>query len=379
MSKVSSEIVVAHVIYRFGIGGLENGLVNLINRLDHEKYRHHIICLSDYDPEFAKRLRTKNTELVGLGKRPGHDITTMLRLFRLLWRLKPDVLHTRNFGALEYQLFGFLLRIRNRLHGEHGWDVGDLDGTRKSYQRARRLIGLGLHRFVTVSQHLETYLTDVVGVRPDKVRQIYNGVDTEKFSPPTQNELSGPLVIGTVGRMQTVKNQTLLARAFVALVTRRADLQSRIRLRFIGDGPLLEACREILSAGNLLSLGDFVGASDEIADELRNIDIFVLPSLAEGISNTILEAMATGLPVIATNVGGSSELVVDGRTGALVASEDTAALAKMLERYIDQTETRLEHGRAARARIEEQFSLKKMVAAYDELYCAKQPRAEVHA
>lgn len=359
-------IKVAHVLFHFGIGGLENGLVNLINGLDPARYRHVLVCLTDFDEVYARRLRTDNFELRALHKQPGHDPAVWWRMWQLLRELRPDVLHTRNFVALEMQLVGLMAGVRGRVHGEHGWDVQDLDGTVRKYQLARRVIGSVVHRFIALSQDLERYLLGPVGLPRGKVLQRYNGVDCARFHPVAAPP--GPVVIGTVGRMKAVKNQPLLCRAFVALLARRSDLAGRVRLRLVGSGPLRAACEDIVAAAGLADAVDFTGDSERVEDELCHMHVFVLPSRAEGISNTILEAMASGLPVVATAVGGNPELVVDGSTGCLVPGDDVEALAGAIESYLDEPERRRQHGAQGRRLALERFSLDGMIAAYDDIY-----------
>lgn len=361
-------ISVAHVLFRFAIGGLENGVVNLINRLPEPTYRHYILCLTDYDPGFVTRLRTRNYEVFALHKREGHDPRLWLNAYKLLRRLRPQVLHTRNFVSLELQLAGIAAGVRGRVHGEHGWDVQDLDGHNRKYQLARRVIGAGVHRFIALSRHLEDYLLATVQLPRSKVIQIYNGVDDTSFCPRAAGAAADELVIGTVGRMQEVKNQTLLVRAFIALVRSRPDLRTRLRLRLVGSGPLVVECQRLLAQNDLADRAAIVGDSDQVADEMRAMDIFVLPSLAEGISNTILEAMATGLPVIATRVGGNPELVVAGETGLLIERTAEQELVAALARYCDDPRLRQQHGAAGRRRIEAAFSMHRMVEAYDGIY-----------
>lgn len=359
---------VAHVLFRFDVGGMENGLVNLVNRLPERDYVHEIICLDDFNATFAQRIRTANVRLHALHKRPGNDVRLWVRGWRLLRALRPDVLHTRNFGALELQIAGAAARVPFRLHGEHGWDVADLDGSNRRHRLARRAIGLGVHRFVALSRHIAHYLTSDVGIPPHRVTQIYNGVDERRFAPRPPGGDGEAVVVGTVGRMQTVKNQTLLAAAFVRAMERAPELAGRTRLRFVGSGPLAERCRGICEEAGFGALVSFAGETDAVPDELAALDVFVLPSLAEGISNTILEAMATGLPVVATRVGGNSELVEDGTTGRLVAADDVDAMAETLIDYIGDAALRARHGAFGRKRVEERFGLDAMVGAYDAIY-----------
>ncbi|MGR8921634.1 MAG: TIGR03088 family PEP-CTERM/XrtA system glycosyltransferase [Gammaproteobacteria bacterium] len=363
----AARIHVAHVLFRFATGGLENGLVNLINRLEPADYRHSVISLTAHDPNFRERLEADNVELFDLHKAEGNDPRTLWRMFRLLRRLRPTHLHTRNFVALEVQAVGVAAGVRARIHGEHGWDVQDLDGSNRKYQLARRVMSPAVHRFVALSRHLRSYLVELVGVPAAKVRHICNGVDVARFHP-RDGDGTAPVVLGTVGRMKTVKNQTGLCRSFARMLDARPALRGQVRLRLLGEGPLLEECRDIVAAAGCADHVEFAGASDAVAAEMRAMDVFVLPSKAEGISNTILEAMATGLPVVATRVGGNGELVSDGSTGTLVAADDEAAMAEAMARYVEDSGLRHCHGLAGRRRAEAEFSLAGMVDAYDGLY-----------
>jgi sugar transferase (PEP-CTERM/EpsH1 system associated) len=378
----SARPLIAHVIHRLDVGGLENGLVNLINRLP--QYRHAVVCLTDYT-DFARRITHDAVSLHALHKREGQDLGLYMRLWRLLLRLRPAVVHTRNLAALEGQLPAWLAGVRGRVHGEHGWDVYDLDGSNARYRWLRRRFRPLVRRYIPLSGELDRYLRQVVGVDADRIAQIYNGVDAERFHPATAGREALPVpgfappsavVIGTVGRMQAVKDPLNLARAFLHLLRTLPAARERLRLVMIGDGPLRREAQALLAAEGAQDLAWLPGSRDDIPALLRALDVFVLPSRAEGISNTILEAMACGLPVIATRVGGNVELIEEGRTGALVPAADPAALAGAVVRYIDDPLRRNEHGRAGRARVERMFSMEAMVAAYTTVYESLLERAK---
>jgi len=166
-----------------------------------------------------------------------------------------------------------------------------------------------------------------------------------------------------------VKNPMLLVQAFVDLVGKAGERRD-LRLVMVGDGALRAELQHALAAANAADLAWLPGERNDIADILKGIDIFVMPSLNEGISNTILEAMATGLPVVATNVGGNPELVSPGRTGLLVEPGNPAALADGIRNYLEQPDMMAEHGNMARREVEENFSLKSMVRQYLDVYDA---------
>lgn len=367
--------LVAHVVFRFDVGGLENGVVNLINHMPEAAYRHAIIALTEVT-DFRKRIARDDVRFISLHKPAGHLFPLYPRLFRLFRELRPAIVHSRNLAALEVTVPAWAAGVPVRIHGEHGRDVGDLDGSNRKYQRVRRLYNPFVSQFIALSRDLESYLTDRVGIAARKVAQIYNGVDAMRFRPGDGIDAieacpfrrPGHWLVGTVGRMQTVKDQTLLSRAFIRALDLDASLKTRLRLIMIGDGPLRAEALAMLKQAGVADLAWLPGERHDVPDILRGLDCFVLPSLAEGISNTILEAMACGLPVIATRVGGNPELVVEGQTGELVPAADGEAMARALAGYATDPERAREAGRAGRAEIERRFSMEAMVGAYRGLY-----------
>jgi sugar transferase (PEP-CTERM/EpsH1 system associated) len=369
--------LVAHIIYRLGVGGLENGLVNLVNRTASNRYRHAIICLKDADQAFAERIRG-NVPIFALNRREGHDFAMFAKIYRLLRDLRPDIAHTRNLATVECQLPAWAAGVSHRVHGEHGWDVFDPDGSNRKYRLLRRAFSLLVHRYIPLSRHLEEYLREGVGISAQKITRICNGVDTQAFYPDPAGKASirgcpferrdESIFIGAVGRMHGVKDQTNLVRAFLRLLRSRPEARRRARLILVGDGPLREQALNLLNEAGALDLAWAPGERSDIADIMRGLDLFVLPSLAEGISNTILEAMATGLPVLATAVGGNPDLVADGETGRLVARGDPEAMAAILAEYLDDPSRLVAHGAAGLFRAREMFSLDGMVESYLGVY-----------
>ena len=379
MRQQQSPPLVAHIIYALGTGGLENGLVNIINRSAPDRYRHAIVCLTDAD-DFANRITAPNVQVIQLHKKPGQDFGLYWRMLKTLKALKPSVVHTRNLTALEMQFLTVFLPGVKRVHGEHGRDIHDLDGANWKYNLLRKLLQPLIHRYIAVSQDLSNWLQTVVNVPARKVKQIYNGVDTEKFSPTEVKKLesapagflvAGSLVIGTVGRIAEVKNQRSLILAVDQILKQKPQLADRLRFILVGDGPLFAQLKELVDELRLSSCIWLPGDRTDIPQLLQLMDIFVLPSLAEGVSNTVLEAMATGLPIVATRTGGNPELVEDGSNGRLVEVDNHTQLVEVLLELIEHPEHGVAMGQQGLARVRETFNwdntVEQYLAVYDEV------------
>ncbi len=174
--------LVAHVVYRFDTGGLENGLVNLINHMPRDAYRHVVIALTQVT-DFRHRVKRDDVEFIALDKPPGHAVKLYPRLAQLFRQLQPAVVHTRNLAALECALPAWWAGVPVRVHGEHGRDVEDMDGSSRKYQWLRRAYKPWVTHYVALSRDLAGYLSDRVHVPPDRLSQVYNGVDTQRFRP----------------------------------------------------------------------------------------------------------------------------------------------------------------------------------------------------
>ena len=373
---LDSRPLVIHVMHRFDTGGLENGVVNLINHMPREAYRHAIIALTEVT-EFRKRVHRDDVQFIALNKPPGQGIWLYPRLYRLFRNLRPAIVHSRNLGALEAQVPAWAARVPVRIHGEHGWDIGDLDGSSRRYRRVRRLYRPFVSRYIALSRDLASYLQNAVHVPASHITQAYNGVDLMRFHASSLDRapISGcPFdpsqhwIIGTVGRMSAVKDQLMLARAFVLAVNRAPELQASLRLVMVGEGPLRVQSQAVLEQAGLGHLAWLPGERADVPDIMRGLHCFALPSLSEGISNTILEAMASGLPVIATDVGGNAELVQSGQTGLLTPAADPSAMATALLDLVRCPQLCRDMGAAGRAQVDAKFSLQAMVNAYQAVY-----------
>jgi sugar transferase (PEP-CTERM/EpsH1 system associated) len=373
---VDSRPLVLHVMHRFDTGGLENGVVNIINHMPDDAYRHAVLALTEVT-DFKQRITRNDVEFISLRKPPGQGVWQYPKLYKLFRQLRPHIVHSRNLAALEVQIPAWAAGVPVRVHGEHGRDADDLTGNNVTYQRVRRFYKPFVHHYVALSRDLDDYLVQKTGVPKTNITQIYNGVDTGRFCPahigpqpisgcpfdPAQHWL-----VGTVGRMQTVKDQTMLAQAFVHALVLAPRLKANLRLVMVGEGPLRAQAQALLDQAGVGGLAWLPGERSDVGDIMRGLHAFALPSLGEGISNTILEAMASALPVVATAVGGNADLVVHGQTGFITPPADSTAMAQQLVALAGNPWQAQRMGQAGRQRVLANFSMQAMVSAYQRVY-----------
>jgi sugar transferase (PEP-CTERM/EpsH1 system associated) len=370
---------VVHLVYRYASGGLENVVAQLINGLDARRYRHTLVAVTDIDPAYRARLQAPNLQCIEFRKPQGSPLPHWPRMYRLLRNLQPDTLHCCNLAAMDFLPVAWAARVPWRVYVEHGWDASDAGGTHSGRRRNRQLMAPFAHRCVAVSKQIEVYLRDSVGLPARRIVRIDNGVDTTQFRPAEPGgqppagwpwSSGGELVIGTVGRLDPVKDQARLLQALAALRARDDDGAKRVRLALVGDGPLGS---ELQAQAHALGLDDAIwwaGTRQDVPALLRHFDVFVLNSIAEGTSCALQEALATGLPVVATAVGGNAELLDSGRLGILVPPSDTQALTAALRAALQlaaNPQRRDQQCLAARKQVEARYGLPVVLARYDAL------------
>jgi sugar transferase (PEP-CTERM/EpsH1 system associated) len=364
---------VLHVIDRMGVGGTEVGILKVIRGLGCESFEHRICTIRGYDENFA-RSEGFEGQLYVAGRLNSGFQFLLGRLIRILKDFRPDIVHSRNWGGIEAMPAARISGVPVAIHSEHGYEVDMLEGLPRRRRVLRRFAYAFADAVFTVTEELRTYHARQAWLPRQRIRVLPNGVDTSRFvrrpgeGEQTRQRLGlgdGSLVIGSVGRLVPIKDHATLLRAAEILISRGMP----VRVLLAGSGPELTKHQEFVAASpRLAGRVVFAGAVSDVAALLNAMDVFVLPSLSEGMSNTLLEAMASSLPVVATRVGGNSELVEDERSGWLFAPRDVMALAAILERTGRDSHHRQEIGQAARRRAVEHFSLEAMIERYRSLY-----------
>jgi sugar transferase (PEP-CTERM/EpsH1 system associated) len=366
------KIKILHIVHSLQIGGLENGVVNLINNLNSDTFEHAVCCIDSSGP-MADRIK-RPVDIYSLKKGDNRDYLLSLKISKVVRKVRPDIVHTRNWGTIDGVAGARIAGVKKIIHGEHGREATDPRGANSLRKRVRKLLGSWISQFVAVSDDLRSWLIDDVGISSAKVAQIINGVDTDFYSPSNQRQSTrarlgiepDSFVVGTVGRLDPVKDHETLLKAFHSVST--SNEHRKLVLIVVGTGPLEERLKALSKQLNISAHIHFVGQQEEMQSLYQSMDIYVLPSIAEGISNTILEAMASGLPIIASNVGGNLELVEQGRNGFFFSPGSVDALAYLIGQYLHNDFIVRDHGIQSRQRAIDKFSMYQMAHKYASLY-----------
>ncbi|MBI3987307.1 MAG: glycosyltransferase [Lentisphaerae bacterium] len=364
---MTSLISIAHVVISLEPGGLENGIVNVANRLDPARFRLGVFCLVR-EGAFRGRLPPR-VEVVCLDKPPGLSPTTVVRLARRLRLWKPDIVHTHNLGPLLYgALAAAALPRTSLLHSEHRELMPD-ERTRPKLFLRRRLYRR-CRRIHTVADSLRDRLIDL-GFPSSRLVAIPNGVDTDRFVPgetaPARRRLGLPesgLVIGIAGALRPEKGHPLLLEAFTRLAPEFPDA----RLLIVGGGPEEDRLRARIADSPEKERIRLTGHRDDMPDCYRAMNLMVLPSTAEGLSNAVLEAMACGIPVLASDVCGNGDAIEEERNGFLSRARTGDELARDLRSVLKREAAFPSLGQAARQTILARYSLNTMAEGYARLY-----------
>jgi sugar transferase (PEP-CTERM/EpsH1 system associated) len=372
-SAGAAPLRVLHVIDRLDMGGTEYVILKVMSGLGPQEFEHRVCAARGYN-ESLPHLQKMQDQIVVAGRNESKFQLLLFRLAAIMRDFRPHIVHSRNWGAIEAIPAARLAGVPVAIHSEHGYIPDMLAGLPARQRIIRRGAYAMADAVFCVTEELRNFHARQAWLAPERIQVLHNGVDTERYSPlpalrrAVRERLQIPpnsLALGIVSRLVPIKDHATLFRAAERLATHKID----VRVVVAGTGPERERLDTVVNNSPALKgRVSFVGASENVPEILNALDVFVLPSLMEGMSNTILEAMSCALPVAATRVGGNPDLVQEGRSGVLFAPGDDAHLAGQLELLAANEELRRDYGAAGRRRVLEDFSLDKMLAAYRRLY-----------
>ena len=362
-----SALTVAHVLSSFHTGGQERVALDLAAQQHAAGHRVLALSLGSLPEGLnAAVFRAAGAQTQTISKGRGFDPTLPFRLAAFLSKHRVDVVHTHNPHALIYGAPAASLVHAVSVHTKHGRNP---DAPRRLW--LRRTVSKLVDAYVAVTPTLATLAIENHECEPARVRVIPNGIDAERFRPRPEarrrirSELDIPdeaWVVGTVGRLSPEKDQALLLDAMTPL------LDARRQLVLVGDGPEREPLSLRIAATWRTEFVSMTGARSDVEQLLAAFDAFALTSRSEGLPLVLLEAMAAGVPVVSTAVGGVPDLVEHGVTGFLVPAGDRVALSERFEWLASRPPLAQEVAEAARRRVLERYTMQRMAQEYEALY-----------
>ncbi|WP_349343073.1 glycosyltransferase [Marinobacter sp. MMG032] len=353
-----------------GFGGTEQVIRQLVTNLDKNRFHNEIACIDGEVGAIGQALETEHgIKLHSRQRAPGFDLKTILWLRHLIKSGKFDIVHCHQYSPYAYGWFAHWGTGAKVVFTEHG--RFHPDQYRKKARFINPIIARTSHKLVAISSATRDALVEYEYLPRDRITVIYNGIAPLEVSEKARAALKEELgikqdetVIGTVARLDAVKNQALMLKATRALL----DRGIKVRLLLVGDGPEWENLENLAAELNLGESVIFTGFQSKPADYLGLMDLFLLPSFTEGTSMTLLEAMSLGIPTVATGAGGTPEIVDDGETGKLVESDDLPAFTRAIQELLQDPNALSKMSKQAKTHFTERFSAEHMVQQYERCY-----------
>jgi sugar transferase (PEP-CTERM/EpsH1 system associated) len=368
---LEKKVKILHVLDSLDVGGMERVVIDVVNGLDQSRFDQVVCCVSRKG-DAAWRLRN-GVKCIDLNKGDEADRLMALKIARVIRGEAPDIVHTQSWSGVDAAIAKLIAGRVRLVHSEHGRSYPRINAEPLTRKIARRCLYHLADAVFAVSNETRDYYCRETGFPRDRMRVIPNGIDARRIDEADLNGAreefgigSDDFVIGTVARLDATKDTITLARAFARLYF--APVSPKLKLLIVGDGDQRAAIEDFVAERKLNGAVIFTGLRRDVPRLLSAMDLFALSSLSEGMPIAILEAMAARLPVVATSVGATPEMVEEGVTGFLVEPRDDQALAERFARLCSNRALARQFGQAARHKVEREYSLDSMLERYAELY-----------
>lgn len=355
------KIKIIHIVESMPVGGLEKTVYMIIKDIDKTKFDVELWCLAGIG-FFADKLRDEGYTIQVLGLVSYHNLKNVIALIRKIRKERPDIIHTHGYFAGIFGRLSVLFSFR-KIRMIHHYQTIFAEFYTKSNAFLEKFFNSITSRIICVSDFVEKSYYEKELIKPQKTVVIYNCAEIGKYKP--RNILGGEKVrITIVASLREVKGHKYLIEAFEMLF----DSKKNVELHIFGAGPLEKDIRDKVAGYDIAKSVYFRGEIDNVSEELSKMDIFVLSSVREGLPLSLVEAMASGLACVATDVGGVSEVIDNNETGLLVPPRDPKAIYNALKFLIENPEQAREMGTNARAKAEKMFDCKIMVEKIENVY-----------
>ena len=351
---------IAQIMPEFGLAGAEIMCENLTYEL--RKAGHEVIVVSmyDYHSAITDRLEQSGVEVRYLGKKPGLDVSMIPKMAKVFRETGVQVIHTHRYCAQYAMPAAMLTGVKHRVHTLHS--VALIENKKKAARKLSKFFYKHCHLIpVSLSEAVKESVMEEYDLAPNAIPVIFNGIDLSRCIPKEDYARSGNFKILHIGRFSAEKNHIGLIMAFGKFHGKHPDSE----LWLIGDGKLRPEAEDFARDQGLEQAVKFLGLQSNVYGYMHDADMFTLTSNFEGMPMTLIEAMGTGLPVVATRVGGIPDMLDDD--SALLVPVDTDAVAEAFEKYSCDEMLRQKNGLAAAARAA-RFSAQVMAENYLKVY-----------
>lgn len=323
----------------FGLAGAETMVENLSCSLAAEGHDVLVISFFDLHTAITERIENKGIKIEYLGKKRGFDPSIISKMRRIIKAYQPDVIHTHRH-VLPYAFLASLGLKVKRVHTVH--NVAQKEQTKAG----KTINGVLFQHFnvvpVALSEEIQRTIQEVYGLPDNRIPVVFNGIDLSRCIVKESYARKDTFTVLHIGRFMDVKNHELLLRSFARFKEHHSDA----RLQLLGDGELKENMMQLAGQLNITDAVEFAGLQSNVYPWLHNADVFILPSKFEGMPMTLIEAMGTGLPIIASDVGGIPDMLMDQKDALLIAPKEENILVALESIYSDE-EKRKRLGRNA--------------------------------
>jgi glycosyltransferase involved in cell wall biosynthesis len=364
-----NKLNILHLTYDMGIGGTEQVIRNLVDHTDLERFNPSVICLDNNVGPLGIKLREQGFEVTAFKRQPGLDFNLIKTIRQHIKNKQIDILHCHQYTPYSYGLLASWFTNIKVIFTEHGRFYPD----RFKWKRmlVNPIFSLKTASIISISKSTKEALVKYEFFPKNQIEVIYNGINDLKLPEFDETQLRESLgisadapILGTISRLDPIKNQIMMLDAFKEIHKKLPQT----KLLIVGDGPLRETLESHAKSLGLESDTIFTGFQIDPQKYLKLMDIFLLPSLSEGTSMTLLEAMSYHKPCVVTDAGGNPEIVSDGETGFVTPNRDMPAFVTGIFKLLNNKELKNRMGNSARERYENYFTVDKMTTLYQELY-----------
>lgn len=360
---------VLHITFDMRIGGTEQVIKNLVQGSDHSIFEMSILCIESPLGPFADELLAQGISISALSRKPGFDTQLIGQIRQHIKQQQIDIIHCHQYTPYIYGLFASIFTAAKVVFTEHGRFYPD------SSSWKRRLLNPLLNKLTAattaISAATKQALVEFENIPGKNIEVVYNGIFGLEVDPLKRDTLaqelgldSETLCIGTIARLDPIKNHSMMLKAFKRVL----DSGLKCKLMLVGDGEQMPVLQALIQQLQLTEHVILTGYESKPQNHLALMDIYLLPSLSEGTSMTLLEAMSIGKPCIVTDAGGNPEIVLNNVTGLVTPNDDEAAYADAIIKLANAPELQKQFSEAAKARFDQLFNIPNMAKAYETIY-----------